>query len=240
MLGPLLFILNTSEMFELLENKQYAYADDTTLLAVVRKPTDRPAVAVFLNRDLSRIQEWCNHWCMILYPNKMQALLVSRSKTVNPPHGDLVLSVVSICASPKINILGVKYDSRLTLKDHVRGIVSHVSQRIGVFDVGEHVFVDTTVLLSCYYSFVLQILEYCSPVWGFAAECHLQLLERPVYSVARLCHDQTFLLLCHRRHVGALCMLYKFNSNSNYCLFSELPSDSAEFVTIELQRQLIH
>ena len=48
---------------------QYAYADDPTLLAVVRKLADRPAVAAFLNRDLARIQELCNHWCMILNPN---------------------------------------------------------------------------------------------------------------------------------------------------------------------------
>ena len=56
-LGPLLFILCTSEMFELVENRLYAYADYSTLLAVVRKPADRPAVAALLNRDLARIQE---------------------------------------------------------------------------------------------------------------------------------------------------------------------------------------
>ena len=61
---------------------------------------------------------------------------------------------------------------------------------------------------------------------GSAAEWHLQLLERQVYSVARLCPDQTFLSLCHRHHVAALSMLYKVNSNSNHCLFSELPSAS--------------
>ena len=44
-LGPLLFILYTSEMFELVENRLYAYADDSTLLAVVRKTANRPAVA---------------------------------------------------------------------------------------------------------------------------------------------------------------------------------------------------
>ena len=61
MLGPLLFILHTSEMFELVENRLYAYADDSTLLAVVRKPADGPAVAASLNRDLASIQERCNH-----------------------------------------------------------------------------------------------------------------------------------------------------------------------------------
>ena len=48
-LGPLLFIIYTSEMFELVKNRLFAYADDSTLLAVVRKPADRPAVAAYLN-----------------------------------------------------------------------------------------------------------------------------------------------------------------------------------------------
>ena len=39
-LGPLLFILYTGEMFELVENRLYAYSDDSTLLAVVRKLAD--------------------------------------------------------------------------------------------------------------------------------------------------------------------------------------------------------
>ena len=37
-LGPVLFILYTSEMFELVENRLFAYADDSTLPAVVRRP----------------------------------------------------------------------------------------------------------------------------------------------------------------------------------------------------------
>ena len=39
-LGPLLFILYTSEMFELVENTLFAYADHSTLLAVVHKPAE--------------------------------------------------------------------------------------------------------------------------------------------------------------------------------------------------------
>ena len=57
-------------MFELVENRLYAYADGSTLLAVVHKPAHRPAAAASLDRDLARIQEWCNAWCMILNPNK--------------------------------------------------------------------------------------------------------------------------------------------------------------------------
>ena len=35
----------------------HAYADDSTLLAAVRKSADRPSVAASLNRDLARIQD---------------------------------------------------------------------------------------------------------------------------------------------------------------------------------------
>ena len=115
-LGPLLFILYTSKMPEPAENRLYAYADDSTLLAVVCKPADKPAVAATLNKDLARIQEWCNHWCMMLYPYNIKSLVIVRSRTVNPSDGALLLYGVSIRVSPNLDILGVKFDSKLNSK----------------------------------------------------------------------------------------------------------------------------
>ena len=162
---------------------------------------------------------------MILNPNKTKALVVRRSRTVTPPHGDMVLSGVSIRASPNLDILILNFDSKLTFEVYVCGSVSSVSRRIGILRlVNEYLW--TPLLLRCYFTFVHPILEYCSPVWRSAAERHLQLLERQVYSVARLCPDQSFLSLCLRRRVAGFSMLYKVNSNSNHCLFSELPSAS--------------
>ena len=71
-LGPILFILYTSEMFQLVENRLYAYAHDSILLAV-RKPADRPAVVASLNKHLAKIQEGC----MILNHNKTKALVLT-------------------------------------------------------------------------------------------------------------------------------------------------------------------
>ena len=84
-----------------------------------------------------------------------------------------------------------------------------VSQRILILRLVKRDIVDTSVLLRCYYVFVLPNLRYCSLVWGSAAECHIQFLERQGYSVARLCPDQSFLSLSHRRHVAGLWMLLK-------------------------------
>ena len=59
-LGPLLFLLYTSELFSILENKLIDYADDSTLMAVVPSPGVRVAVAESLIRDLGRVSEWCD------------------------------------------------------------------------------------------------------------------------------------------------------------------------------------
>ena len=64
-----------------------------------------------------------NDWCMMLNPNKTKVLVVTRSRTVNPPYGDLVLSGVSIRASPNLDIFSVRFDSKLIFEDLVRGIV---------------------------------------------------------------------------------------------------------------------
>ena len=60
--GPLLFLLHTSELFSILENKLIGYADDATLMAVVPSPGDRVTVAESLNRDLVRVNAWCDLW----------------------------------------------------------------------------------------------------------------------------------------------------------------------------------
>ena len=57
-LGPLLFLLHTSELFSILENKLIGYADDSTLIAVVPSPFVRVTVAESLNRDLVRVNAW--------------------------------------------------------------------------------------------------------------------------------------------------------------------------------------
>ena len=161
-------------MFKLVENRLFVYADNSTLLAVVCKPGDRPVVAASLNRDLAMIHEWCNHWCMMLNPNKTKDLVVSGCRSL--PRGDLDLSGVSIRASPNLDILGVKFDCKLTYKDHVRGFASRVSQRIVILRLVKHIFVDTSVLLRCNFAFVLPIHDYCFPVWGSAAEWLIRIL----------------------------------------------------------------
>ena len=92
----------------------------------------------------------------------------------------------------------------------------------------------------CYFAFVLPILEYCSPVWGSATECHLQLLEHQVYSVARLFPDQSFMSLCHRRRVAGLSKLYKVKRTLITVCSASFHLLVLVFNIFELRPQLIH
>ena len=59
-LGPQLFLLFTAELFSIVENKLYGYAEYSTLVAVVPSPGERVAVSESMNRDLNRVCGWCN------------------------------------------------------------------------------------------------------------------------------------------------------------------------------------
>ena len=83
-LGPLLFLLYTSELFSILENKLIGYADDSTVTAVVPSPGIRVAVAESLIRDLDRVSEWCDLWGMKLNKSMTKTMIVSRSRTMYP------------------------------------------------------------------------------------------------------------------------------------------------------------
>ena len=77
-LGTLLFLLYTSELFSILENKLIGYADDSTLITVVPSPGLRVAVAESLSRDLVKVSEWCDLWGMKINASKTKTMIVSR------------------------------------------------------------------------------------------------------------------------------------------------------------------
>ena len=83
-LDQILFLLYTSELFFILENKLIGYFDDSTLMADVPSPGVRVAVAESLIRDLGRVSEWCDFWGMKLNSSNTMTMIVSRSSTMHP------------------------------------------------------------------------------------------------------------------------------------------------------------
>ena len=104
-LGPLLFLLYTLELFSILENKFIGYADDSTLMAVVPSPGTRGTVAEPLNRDLVRVNAWCDLWGMKLNASKTKTMIVSRSRTMPPQSPPLTIDGTVLKESDDLDIL---------------------------------------------------------------------------------------------------------------------------------------
>ena len=83
-LGLVLFLLYTAELFSIVENKLYCYADDSTLVVVVPFHGERLAVSESMNRNLNMVSVWGNLWEMKLSVSKTKNIIVSRSCTVHP------------------------------------------------------------------------------------------------------------------------------------------------------------
>ena len=98
-LGPQLFLLYTAELFSIVKNKLYGYADASTLVAVVPFPGERVAISESMNHDLNRVSVWCNLWGMKLNGSKTNTMIVSRSRTDHPQLTPLTLDRVQCCSS---------------------------------------------------------------------------------------------------------------------------------------------
>ena len=79
-----MFLLYTSELFSILENKLIGYADDPTLIAVVLSSGIRVTVAESLNSDLVKVSEWYDLLGIKLNASKNKTMIISRSRIKHP------------------------------------------------------------------------------------------------------------------------------------------------------------
>ena len=118
-LGPQLFLLYTAELFSIVENKLYGYADDSILVAVVPSPGERVAVSESMNRDLNMVSVWCDLWGMKLNASRTKTMIVSRSRTGHPQLTPLTLDGTVLEESADLVILGVTFDAKMTFEKHL-------------------------------------------------------------------------------------------------------------------------
>ena len=131
-LGQLLFLLYTSELLSILENKLIGYADYSNLMAVVPSPGTRVTVAESLNRDLVRVNAWCDLWGMKLNARKTKTMIVSRSCTMHLHTPPLTLDGTVLKESDDLDILGVTFDSKFAFVKHFCSVSRAASQRLGI------------------------------------------------------------------------------------------------------------
>ena len=95
-------------------------------------PGVRVAVAEFLIPDLGRASEWCVLWGMKLNASKTKTMIFSRSRTMHPQSPPLTIGGTVLKESDDLVVLGVTFDSKMTIEKHLHSVSRAASQRLGI------------------------------------------------------------------------------------------------------------
>ena len=140
---------------------------------------------------------------------KTEALGISWSKKLSPIFSNLMLDYSVVEMVTDLKVLGVVLDAKLSFEIDTRSKAASASSKLGIMRKELRLFGDLVLVSRCVWSFVLPLLEYCSPVWMSAVASHLSLLDRVVSKAVRLSEGLVVCDLEHIRRVAALCILYK-------------------------------
>ena len=112
-----------------------------------------------LNKDLENLSSWFAANYLSVNSKKSQAMIVGKHSHEPALHiGDLVIEISGV-----LNILGVRIDDPLPLKDHLSTVLRKVYARVGALRrLRKLVLADISLML--YKAYILPHLEYCSPL----------------------------------------------------------------------------
>ena len=163
-----MFLARSAELFYIVENKLYGYADDFTLVSVVPSPGERVAVSESMNRDLNRFSVWCSIWGKKLNASKTKTMIVSRSRTFRLLLTPLTLDGTVLKESAYLVIFWVTFDAKMNFEKHLRSVSSAAAQRLGIMRKSWQVFYDRSLLLRFFGALSCQF-------WRIAQLCGAQL-----------------------------------------------------------------
>ena len=136
---------------------------------------------------------------------------------MHPQSPPLTIGGTALNEYDDFEILGVKFDSKITFEKHIRSVSRADSQRLGILGKSWRVFHNRLLLGRCFRGFVMPLLEYCSAVCCSAADTDLKLLDLVVSGTGFLTGGVFECDIAHRRYVVVLCILFMSSLFKTQC-----------------------
>ena len=166
-LGPLLFICFSNDLYEAIENKckAYSYADDSQLILHSKSQTE-------LKRKIEDIIKVSHSWytsnCMKANQSKTEILIVN-TRNIQTERIKIKVKendkVKIITPSKTIKILGIMIDENLHWKKQVLYVKKHATNTIRKLHRINHLL-PIEVRIQLYLSLVVPHFDYCDIIWG--------------------------------------------------------------------------
>jgi hypothetical protein len=170
---------------------------------------------------IDSIEKWSVKWQLPLAVDKCSWMLLS-NRSNSPRNIDLNFSMsgINLSESCEMRDLGVVFDSKLNFTTHINTILAKAKQRLYLLKKSFSTCDDHALILA-FKSYVIPLLEYCSPVWSpsFVTDIvRIESIQRSFTKSLKLCNSLSYkdrLIKCDlyslecRRLVADLTLLYK-------------------------------
>ena len=189
-LGPLLFIMYTSDMTDITKhNKVIVYADDTTVLVSGKNLIETKQHS---NDILDRFYKYFTSNKLSINPSKTKFMIhkpTTRQKMQNNMHDTknikLTMDDTPLKQVNSIKFLGVMINERLNWECHKQLIYSKVSKTIGLLYKCKK-FMTVTDCIKMYKTFIQPHFTYAIEAWGHTVQSDSDILIKLQSKVLRI------------------------------------------------------
>ena len=193
-LGPLLFIMYTSDMTDITqENKMIVYADDTTVLVSGNTITE---AMQHCNDILNRFYLYFTVNKLSINPSKTKYMIYkpvfksskNRKLLHNTTHTRVMLNGNVLEQVDKIQFLGVIINNKLTWEDHKQHIRRKICKSLGIIYKCKYILNETEVI-KMYETFIQPYFLYGIEVWGHSMQSLTDTLIKLQSKVLRIIYN---------------------------------------------------
>ncbi|GFV40267.1 RNA-directed DNA polymerase from mobile element jockey [Trichonephila clavipes] len=181
LLGPFLFNIYINDIPTHPQTSSNIYADDTVTLATYK---NHKTITIALNNHLKLLETFFDTWKIKINVDKTIAVLFTNRKTQPTPP---TLYSTQLQWSQSTKYLGLTLDKKLTWKQHIIQTRDKFrrAQRAIFPLIGRNSELNMYNKLLLYTAVLRPILTYGSPVWGYAADSNIKILEVAQNSLIR-------------------------------------------------------
>ncbi|GFX14537.1 RNA-directed DNA polymerase from mobile element jockey [Trichonephila clavipes] len=181
LLGPLLFNIYINDIPTHPQTSTNIYADDTVTLATYK---NHNTITTALNNHLKLLETFFDTWKIKINIDKTIAVFFTNRKTQPTPP---TLYSTQLQWSQSTKYLGLTLDKKLTWNQHIIQTRDKFrrAQRAIFPLIGRNSELNLYNKLLLYTAVLRPILTYGSPVWGYAANSNIKILEVAQNSLIR-------------------------------------------------------
>ena len=173
-LGPILFIVYINDLSSIFPQPTVSkyFADDAKLYTEISTVDDIDT----LQFNLDSLSTWANSWQLAISIHKCCTMDMITSKKQENSFYENTVDGMELDNVLMYKDLGIYFDSNLSFKSHISHVVTTAKQRTFLL-FRCFLTKDTKSLLLGYKSYILPLLNYCSPVWSPSSVGDILLLE---------------------------------------------------------------